>query len=763
MFGLTALRVVLLASILVPAAPVAHANEPARSERETMYHRYLEFPSLVKGGSIEPHWMADGSSFWYSEGAPENTIIYKVDPSAGTKTPLFDTARLRQRLAALLGHELPNKGLPFEEFTFVEGNAKTVQFTVEGEPFVLRIDTYVITAARPRPEVTTNLHDPQSLAEPYQMVKEEPSPDGRWLLGYKDYDLWLRPASNSQAQALTTDGIEDYEWGVRGAQWTVEERLRWAWWSPDGAKLAVKRRDYRKVSKVPIVSWTGTEDANIEWAHHSLPGGPVTETEIYIVDILSRKFVRVATGDRSGSRFHIIGWRPDGSELLFLRIDRESKKLDLLAASPTSGTTRLILTETSDTFVIASGFEPSIEDKVCTMLADGTAFVWLSNRDGWRHLYLYEIDGTLTQRLTVGAFPVLRVLAVDGKAGWVYFMANGDHRRPYDTHLYRVNMQGNEPVQLTDGRGKHDIELAPSKQYFVDTYSTVDRPPVVELRGADGTLLQTLSRANIDALQELRWKPPEEFVAKASDGTTDLYGVLYKPYDFDTERKYPVIDIIYAGPQFSEVPHTFTHPHGLDYHAEHGQALAQLGFIVFVVDGRGTPDRGKAFQDVVYGRLGRHEIEDHVAVLKQLGAQRGYMDLKRVGILGWSFGGNFATRALIQAPDVYHVGVAGATNQGIFDSYIEVYMGMPQHNREGYQYASNLTLVENLRGKLLLIVGMNDAGALVGTMRFLDALIRAGKRYDLLLLPDQGHYPEGASRTYTLDAIRNYFQEHLKP
>ncbi|MCH7751643.1 MAG: DPP IV N-terminal domain-containing protein [Planctomycetes bacterium] len=744
------------------AVPLLRAQESAQSEREAMYYRYLEFASLVKGGSIERHWMADGSSFWYSEGAPANTVIYKVDPKANTKTPLFDTARLRQALTALLGHEPPYKGVPFEEFAFVDGE-QAVKFTVEDKDFILQLDTYTTTAAAPRPEATTNLPEPQSLAEPYQMVKEEPSPDGRWLLGYKDHDLWLRSASNSPAQALTTDGIEDYEWGVKGAQWTAQERLRWAWWSPDGAKLAVKRRDYRKVPKVPSISWTGTEVVNIEWVHHSLPGGPITETEIYVIDILSRKFVRVETGDTSGSRFHIIGWRPDGSELLFLRIDREFKKLDLLAANPTSGATRLILTETSDTFVIAWGWEPYITHKVFTMLEDGTAFVWLSERDGWRHLYLYDIDGTLTRRLTKGAFPVLQVLAVDEKAGWVYFMANGDRRRPYDTHLYRVNLQGKELEQLTEGKGKHDIVLAPSKQCFLDTYSSVDRPPVVELRRADGKLLQTLSRANIDALQELQWKPPEEFVATASDGTTDLYGVLYKPYDFDPERKYPVIDIIYAGPQFSEVPHTFIHPHGVDYHAEHGQALAQLGYIVFVVDGRGTPDRGKAFQDVVYGRLGRHEIADHVAVLKQLGAQRPYMDLKRVGVLGWSFGGYFATRALLQAPDVYHVGVAGASNHGNWGSGIDVYMGLSQNNQEGHQYASNLTLVENLRGRLLLIVGTKDTGAFVGEMRFIDALIQAEKRYDLLLLPDQGHHPEGASRTYTLNAARRYFQEHLKP
>jgi dipeptidyl aminopeptidase/acylaminoacyl peptidase len=354
---------------------------------------------------------------------------------------------------------------------------------------------------------------------------------------------------------------------------------------------------------------------------------------------------------------------------------------------------------------------------------------------------------------------------VDEKLGWVYFTAHGDQQRPYDTHLYRVNLDGKKFTRLTEGTGQHRIiQFAPSREFFLDTHSSIERPPAVDLRRADGTLLQTLSRANIDALkEELKWNPPEEFVVKAADGKTDLYGNLYKPYDFDPNKKYPVIEVNYA--RGTVVSHNFIR----DSRGVQAQALAQLGFVTFVVDGRGTPKRGKEFQDVVYGNLGRHEIPDHVATLRQLAEERPYMDLSRVGIYGYSAGGYFTTRAMLLAPDVYHVGIAGAPP---VDAYgwahlNERLMGLPEKNKQGYEYASNLRLAGNLKGKLLIIHPTSDVNIPFSqTMKMVEALIRAGKPYDLLVFPEQNHSPAQWSETtrrYMQDAIRRYFQEYLKP
>ncbi len=312
---------------------------------------------------------------------------------------------------------------------------------------------------------------------------------------------------------------------------------------------------------------------------------------------------------------------------------------------------------------------------------------------------------------------------------------------------------------MTEGTGQHAIQFAPSNGFFLDTHSSLDRPPAVELRRADGKRMQTLSQANIDAPEKLQWRAPEEFVVKAADGQTDLYGILYKPYDFDPNKKYPVIEVIYAGPQSSwVVRQTFT-PGG----AYTGQALAlaQLGFITFIVDGRGTPERGKEFQDVVYGNFGRHEIPDHVATLRQLAERRPYMDMGRVGVIGHSWGGYFTIRALLLAPDVYHVGVASDPVVELSEAEYEPYMRLPHNDNEGYEYGSNRRFAGKLKGKLFLIY-TSDWYTSSQTMKMVAALIRAGKPYDLIFLPEQSHLSTLRS-TYWREAIRRYFQEHLKP
>ncbi len=733
------------------------AREAEQSEREAMYYRYLEFPSYVQGGSIEPHWMADGNSFWYGEGAPDNTVIWKVDPKKNTKVPLFDTTRLRQALTPLLGHELPYQGLPFDKFTFVDGE-KAVKFSVEGKEFILRLDTYTITRLPALEEEEKVRLVPQIiLKDPagHPVLMELFSPNRRWLAGVREYNLWLRSTYDGRSVQITTDGVKDYEWDIQ---------RQGARWSPDSFKLAVKKLNYRKVPKIPVVHWL-QPTAEVDWVRPESSfttteaGAPLPVIELFVVDILSKRQVRIDTGKELDQHLHIVGWWRDGSELLFLRANRELKTVELMAADPVNGSTRVVLTETQKTFVSGIGLFYAVES-MFSQLEDEKKFIWMSERSGWYHLYLYDRDGNLIRQLTKGDFPVVSIEAVDEKAGWVYFTAHGERKRPYDTHLYRVSLEGKEFTRLTEGTGRHDIQVSPSNAFFLDTHSSIDRPPAVELRRADGALLQTLSKASVDALKELQWIPPEEFVVKAADGKTALYGALYKPYDFDPNKKYPVIEVIYAGPHVAVVQRSFVPQEP----AANALTLAQLGFITFMVDGRGTPERGKEFQDLVYGNIGRHEIPDHVATLKQLAEKHPYMDLGRVGITGHSFGGYLTIRSMLLAPDVYHVGVASAP---VVDPYygnaMEVYLGLPQNNKEGYEYASNLRLARNLKGRLLLIVGTLDAIPFSSTMKMSEAFIRAGKPYDLLVLPEQDHFPSGASGRYWDDVTRWYFQEHLKP
>jgi dipeptidyl-peptidase-4 len=721
--------------------------------REEMYRRYLNIERLILGGEVEPHWMADGDAFWYAEGAPDETVIYKVDPEAKTKTPLFDTSQLRRALADALGHKPPYEGLPFQDFEFVEDESAIV-FAVEGRKFRCRLEDYAIEALPTPTEEEKVRTTPRRVRKGKYAgapdVMEVRSPDGSWFAGGEDHNVYLRSTYDGRKQPLTDDGVEEYGWDLEGAQW-----------SPDSRKLAVLKLDNRGVLKMPIVHWLKPTE-EVEWVYYTKAGGPMTQTELHIIDALSRRAVRVETGEELDQIIHPVGWRFDGSEFLFYRIDRAWKRLDLMAADPRTGAARVVVTEAQDTFVLGLEFS---RVELLTLLKDNGRFIWRSERDGWAHFYLYDLQGDLIHRLTEGEFPVERVLAVDEEAGWVYFTAHAE-KRPYDTHLYCVNLEGNGFARLTEGIGQHEVQFSPSKKFFLDTHSSIDRPPVVELRRADGELLDTLSEADITALEGLKWHPPEEFVVKAADGETDLYGVMIKPYDFDSEKKYPVLDYIYNGPQTTWVPRTFR-PSTWPRLGEHALALAQLGFILFVVDGRGTIQRGKAFQDVAYGNFGRNEIPDHVAALKQLAEDRPYMDLERVGIFGRSWGGYMTVRAMVTASDVYHVGIANNPVVDLYDhmaSAIEPYMGLRQNDPEGYEYASSRRLAGNLTGKLLLVHGTSDVNATFSaTMKMVEALTRAGKPYDLMVVPDQDHHFDGASERYWRDSLCRYFEEHLKP
>jgi dipeptidyl aminopeptidase/acylaminoacyl peptidase len=315
-------------------------------------------------------------------------------------------------------------------------------------------------------------------------------------------------------------------------------------------------------------------------------------------------------------------------------------------------------------------------------------------------------------------------------------------------------------TRLTEAVGVHEIQFSPSKEFFLDTHSYVSRPPTIELKRADGGLLQILSKANIDALKkELKWTPPEEFVVKADDGKTDLWGLLCKPYDFDPNKKYPVINFVY----------TNFYPLVPEFGPKYCEDFTKLGFIVFQVWERGTPMRNKEFREVALGKIGRYEIPDNVAALKQLGEKWPYMDLSRVGIHGGSWGGYASTRGLLLAPDVYKVGIAERPYMELYDgAWIELGMGLPQNNPEGYEYGSNLRLAKNLKGKLLLIARTSDiSAAFSATMKMVDALIRAGKgkHFELMVLPEATHLGPllAPYRRYVDEAFARFYIEHLKP
>jgi dipeptidyl aminopeptidase/acylaminoacyl peptidase len=550
-------------------------------------------------------------------------------------------------------------------------------------------------------------------------------------------------------QPLVTDGQPGYAWSIDRVEWNIDR----ARWSPNSAKLAAFKVDTRHVDSFPIVDWLDVTE-EIEWWPITRAGRPLERTELHVVDVRSKTAVHVPTGN-DDHYLQTIDWTRDGSELLFLRMRRDYKTMDLMAANPNTGTARVVVSETQKTFV--EGVQWRLLQPA--WLPDGKRFVWSSERDGWNHLYLYHLDGTLIRRLTTGAWPVLDVIAVDPAGEWVYFTAHAE-ARVYDTHLYRVRLDGTGFTRLTEATGQHVINLSPSRRYFLDRHSSPTRPEATELRAVDGRLILTVATTNTKPLADLKWSPPEEFVVKAADGKTDLHGLLFKPHDFDPDRRYPVIDYILAAPNLVWVIKQFSTNRALE-----AQALAQAGFIVFMVDGRGTPDRGKAFQDVAYRQFGTYEIPDHAATLKQLARDRPYMDLQRVGLIGQQWPGSYMViRGMLTAPDVYCAGVGRlvtlADPSDMLAVVVEPYLGLPQNDSVAYAAASNLPHISKLEGRLLLIAETNEYQApLSDIMKTMTAFTRGGKRVDFILNTER-EFPV-PYRTYYMNAYRQYFQEHL--
>jgi dipeptidyl aminopeptidase/acylaminoacyl peptidase len=738
-------RVLLTAAIVnLLASSVQGKGDDAVS----MYYRYFQIPQYVAGGIVEPRWLGDGS-FWYARRGMESIDYRHCDPKAGSVETLTTKAEITAALETRLGRPL-SAGTALEVTDF---DPASRSLGVRSGDNSYRFD---LRSASVREEVTEpeTLHalEPRVLREAelgyMEPVREIPSPDKSVLATVVDNQLALRTKEGEPPRLLTDDGITDFAYSLEAAHW-----------SPDGQRIAVKKIDERGAPEIPIVDWLSRRES-VSFKKRWRAGDPLPKPQIWVVAVPSGFKTRIDTGTDAEHYLEIVGWRGDGSEVLFTRTERDFHTLKLMAGNPLTGESRVLLTEYSETFVYGwQVIYPNwIRDKGnLTWLSDGRRFLWMSERDGWNHLYLYDVEAGLIGQLTRGQFPVETVVNVDEKRSVVYFMARGDETRPYGTYFHRVGLDGKGQRRLTNAPGDHQIALSPTHEFFVDVHSSAEQPPRSALHSMDGTIAMPLEAASQERLENaMNWSPPEVFTVKAADGETDIYGVLYKPWNFDPSRTYPVVDWIYAGPISTAMEYLRGY---WDFPVGHG--FAQLGFVFLQVDGRGTTGRGKSFNDLVYGQFGRIEIPDHVAALRQVAEARPYMDMNRVGILGASWGGYFAIRGMLFAPSVYHVASAHAPVESGYTMgrAIEAYLGLPWENREAYDFSSIAAFVDRLEGRLMLIHGTSDDDAAFGdTMKIAAALRRAGKPYDMRIMPGLGHLVEGSEMRVSL----RYLQEHLR-
>ncbi len=747
---------------------------PAAADRAA-FDAYLDYPSLLKGGQVVANWLPDGR-FWFVRDAPEATAIELFDPRTGMASPLFDVARTRNALRDAIGREPPYAGLPFEGFAQI--SPSEIGFAFEGRDY--RLDTHAYSvAAEPKPAAAELFYanasrkgraTPRGFARPFHVpqypptAREMPSPDGRCFAGLEDHNIRLRYIVDGRAEAMTRDGEVGDAWdfpaydpnGDPGGPMLGSPGDPW---SPDGLRLFATRFDSRAVGRFIRLHYLKRfEEA--EFFPMTRAGDALPTVTPYVIDTFARTAIGIdlPTADRY---LAFIGWRSDARALYVAQFSRDLREATVYGCDPTSGATQTIFTERGDTF-IRSVFDVIRGGSGCALLPDDQGFLWESERDGWKHLYRYDMDGKLVGQITSGQWPMLEMIAIDAADEWIYFTAHHDPARPYDVHLCRAPLGGGKVERLTESQGVHDIQMAPDCRCFVATVSDPAAPPRSEVRTVAGALLHRFAPMDISRLEAVGWTAPEEFSVKAADGETDLWGVIYKPRDFDPVRSYPVVEFIYGGPQVAVVTHRFF-ALGL-YKPALAFALPQLGYVTVVLDARGTPGRSKAFQDVIFQDWRRPVTDDHAAALRNLAAARPWMDLGRVGICGHSWGGYGTVACLFDHPDLYRVGIASSPGFDPHAGFLyEPYFGGPPSidNKAAYEDALLFTDAARLAGRLMIVAGSNDTGVWNDAVRMTHALIEAGKQHEFVMLPDEHHSFGSIHDAYFVEKLVGFLARHL--
>ncbi|MBT3241886.1 MAG: prolyl oligopeptidase family serine peptidase [Bacteroidetes bacterium] len=594
------------------------------------------------------------------------------------------------------------------------------------------------------------------------------SPDGTKMAFIRDYNLWLKDINTDQETQLTTDGIKDFGYATNNAGWTKSSSPVLLW-SPDSKKIATFQHDGRGVGDMYLVT-TNVGHPKLESWKYPLPEDSVIfRIHRVIIHVNQSKIVRLKMNPdqhRSSITDHIASggkladaeWSKDGTQLMFLSNSRDHKVATLRVANATTGEVRTVLEEKVDTF-----YESGYSSINWRFLPETNEFIWFSQKSNWGHLYLYDLaSGKLKNAITGGHWNATEILRMDLDKRAIYITGLGrEPGDPYFQYFYSINMDGSNLRLLSPDSANHSISLSPDGKYFVDTYSTPQIPPVYVLRNIKNNKSLELERADISKLLATGWEPPVSFSTKARDGKTDCYGMLFKPKNLDPNKKYPIINSIYPGPQSGSVG-------SRSFSASRGdrQAMAELGFIVITLDAMGTPKRSKSFHEAYYGNMGDNGLPDQISGMKQLAKRYPWIDLDRVGIYGHSGGGFASTDAILRYPDFFDVAVSGAgnhDNRNYEDDWGEKWQGLLETYPDGktnYDNQANQLLAKNLKGKLLLAHGTMDGNVpYYNTLLVVNELIAANKDFDLILFPNRGHGFGG--ETYMIRRKWDYFVRHL--
>ena len=742
---------------------------------------------MVFSTQISPNWFRDSDKFWYSWRTPQGTHYYIVDPAKGTKTEVFDMDRLAMQITEVVRYPFEGKHIPIRDLELKDDKAFT--FSIISGLQNDRDTTYF------RYEIATAKLDTVAKEKDKYPRWASIAPDGTFGVYAKGSNLWvmdstsLRKAAKDEKDStivehrLTTDGIRQFGYGYGNyagdteADSTKRHYPGELVWSPDSKRFATMKWDMRKLDDLWVINSVNGKRPKLETYKYQMPGEPGSKGYLYMFtmndsrsgasfkQIKSQAFkdqeVSLQSARRTAKDNYLDYWKNewlgDNSGFYLVRQSRDLKRLDLCWVGVDSDSTKTIISERERTYV---------EYRTPFLIGGGKQILHWSERNGWANIYLYNNDGTLVRNLTDGAFHVEDILGVNEKEGYILLSACGVNKdeNPYQMHTFRVPLTGGALQQLD----MNDMDVLSTAsddvKYFVANYSRVDWTPAVALFSAAGKRISDLETADLSLLFEAGYKFPERFKVKAADGVTDLYGAMYKPYDFDSTKVYPICDYVYPGPQVEA--NNISWSKGFT----RTDRLAQLGMIVITVGNRGGhPNRSKWYHNYGYGNLRDYGLEDQKYAIQQLGARYSFIDLDRVGIHGHSGGGFMSTAAILKYPDFFKVAVscAGNHDNSIYNRWwSEQHHGVLEKIDKGdttfvYSIKTNPEIASNLKGHLMLVHGDIDNNVHpANTIRVVNALIRANKRFDMLILPGQRH-GFGDMNEYFFWRMADYYAEWL--